>query len=91
MSMPPVSGGGSCGGGWRNGLWVLELDGEKWVAVGGIVRMGLVDRFEARRLMRRIGQGWAMMVVMRLMSNSYFWWCGGNDSPCRTPSVNART
>ena len=54
--MPPMSGGGSCGGGWRNGLWVLELDGEKWVVVGGVVRMELVGRFEARRLMRRIGQ-----------------------------------
>ena len=69
--MPPMSGRGSCGGGWRSGLWVLELDREKWVVVGGVVRMELVGRFEARRLVRRIGQSCVMMVVIRLMSNSF--------------------
>ena len=70
---------------------MLELDREKWVVVGGVVRMELVGRFEARRLVRRIGQSCVMMVVMRLMSNSFCWWCGGNDSPCRTPSGKTGT
>ena len=89
--MPPMSGGGSCGGGRRNGVWVLEVDGEKWVAVRGVVRMGLVGRFEARRLMRRVENGGTMEVVMRLMGGSFLRWCGGNDSPCRTPSDNTGT
>ena len=78
MSMPPMSGGGSCGGGWRDGVWMLEVDGEKWVAVRGVVRMGLVGRFEARRLMRRVEKGGTMEVVMRLMGGSFLRWCGGN-------------
>ena len=45
---------------------MLEVDGEKWVAVSGVVGMGLVGLFEARWLMRRVGKRGAIVMVMRL-------------------------
>ena len=57
---------------------MLEMDGGKWVAVRGDVRIGRVGLFEARRLMRRVGKSGAMVMVMRLLGGSFFWWCGGN-------------
>ena len=57
---------------------MLEVDGGKWVAVRGVVRMGLVGLFEARRLMRRVGKGGAIVMVMRLLGGSFLRWCGGN-------------
>ena len=68
--MPPMSGGGSCGGGWGNGVWVLGVDWNKWVAVRGAVGMGLVVRFEAQRVVRRVERGEAVVVVMRLTGGS---------------------
>ena len=57
---------------------MLEVDGGKWVAVRGVVRMGLVGCFEARRLMRRVEKGGAMVMVMRLVGGSFLRWCVGN-------------
>jgi hypothetical protein len=57
---------------------VLEVDGGKWVAVRGVVKMGLVGRFEAWRLMWRVEKGGAMVMVVRLVGGSFLRWCGGN-------------
>ena len=76
--MPSVSGGGSCGGEWRNGFWVLEMGGGEWMAVRVDVRIGRVGLFEARRLMRLFGKSGAMVMVMRLLGGSFLRWCGGN-------------
>ena len=70
---------------------MLGVDWNKWVAVRGVVGMGLVIRFESQRVVRRVERGEAVVVVMRLMGGSLLRWCGGNDSPCRTPSDKTGT
>ena len=57
---------------------MLVVPGGEWVAVRGVVGVRLVGRFEAWRLVRRVGRGGAMAMVMRLVGGSVLRWGGGN-------------